>query len=139
MTDGEDVPGRAGATPRPHAGRDAVVSVVLGWLLPGLGHLFLGRYRRGLLYSFLILFMFGFGLWLEGSLSRPLPGSLLSKLATVADMGVGPLYWVAWAAGWASGRVAAATHELGNTFHWSAGVLNMLLLLDAHDIALGRK
>ena len=41
--------------------------------------------------------------------------------------------------GWGDGRLTAATHEIGNTFHWSAGVMNMLLLLDVHDIAKGRK
>ena len=123
----------------PVSGKSAAVAVALTWLLPGLGHYYLGWRRRAGLYAFLILFMAGFGLWLEGSLSRPGNGSLLTLLATVADLGVGPFYFVAMKLGWGAGRVASATHEVGNAFHWSAGVMNMLLMLDAGDIALGRK
>ena len=57
----------------------------------------------------------------------------------MADLGLGPFYVVAMKLGWGAGRVAAATHEVGNAFHWSAGVMNMLLMLDAGDIAIGRK
>ena len=123
----------------PRAGRSAVVAVLLAWLVPGLGHLYLGWTRRALLYAGVILFMFCFGLWLEGSLSKPQAGSMLSYLASIADLGVGPAYFLAGLTHWGAGRVASATHEVGNTFHWSAGVMNMLLLLDAHDIATGRK
>lgn len=127
------------AGPAPATGRSAPVAVLLAWLLPGLGHLYLGWSRRAVLYAFVILFLFGFGLLLEGSLSRPEAHSYLSKLATLADLGVGPAYFVANWLGWGAGRVASATHEIGNTFHWSAGVMNMLLMLDAWDIAIGRK
>jgi len=123
----------------PVSGKSAAVAVVLTWMLPGLGHFYLGWRRRAGLYAFLILFMAGSGLWLEGSLSRPGGGSLLGLLATIADLGVGPFYVVAMKLGWGAGRVASATHEVGNAFHWSAGVMNMLLMLDAGDIAVGRK
>ena len=131
--------GGIGQAPMPLPGKSAALAVVLTWLLPGLGHAYLGWRRRAGLYCFIILAMAAFGLWLEGSLSRPGGGSLLSLLATVADMGVGPFYFIAVKMGWGAGRVAAATHEIGNAFHWSAGVMNMLLMLDAGDIARGRK
>ena len=126
-------------TGSPLPGRSAAVAVVLAWLVPGLGHLYLGWPRRALLYAFVILCLFGFGLRLEGTLSWPERKSYLSVLATLADLGVGPVYAIAHWLGWGAGRVASATHEIGNTFHWSAGVMNMLLMLDTWDIALGRK
>ena len=129
----------AGSNPVPLPGKSAALAVALTWLLPGLGHFYLGWRRRAALYAFIILAMAAFGLMLEGSLSHPSGGSLLSALATVANMGVGPFYFVADKMGWGVGRVAAATHEIGNAFHWSAGVMNMLLMLDASDIARGRK
>lgn len=115
------------------------MAAALTWLLPGLGHFYLGWRRRAALYAFVILFMAGFGLWLDGSLSRTAGGSPLTVLAALADMGLGPLYFVVLKAGAGVGRVASATHEIGNAFHWSAGVMNMLLMLDAGDIARGRK
>ena len=127
------------AEPIPLPGKSAALAAGLTWIVPGLGHAYLGARKRAALYAFLILFMASFGLWLEGGLSRPTGGSLLSLLATVADLGLGPFYFIALKVGVGGGRVAAATHEIGNAFHWSAGVMNMLLMLDAGDIALGRK
>ena len=113
--------------------------MILAWIFPGLGHLYLGWRLRAALYAGIVVFMFALGLFLEGGLSQPTSGSYLSSLATFADLGNGPLYFAVRWAGWGAGRVASATHEVGNTFHWSAGVMNMLLVLDAHDIAVGRK
>lgn len=119
--------------------RSAALAVVLTWLVPGLGHFYLGRRHRALLFGAIVVFMFCVGLLLEGSLSRPVPGSYLSSLATLADLGAGPVNLLARAVGWGVGRPEAATHEIGNTFHWTAGIMNMLLMLDASDVAHGRK
>ena len=35
--------------------------------------------------------------------------------------------------------VTAASYEYGNTFLMTAGLLNFLVILDAFDIAMGRK
>ena len=45
----------------------------------------------------------------------------------------------ACAVGAGAGRVVAITYEYGNTFLIVAGLLNMLVVLDAFDIAKGRK
>ena len=37
------------------------------------------------------------------------------------------------------GTVVAPTYEYGNTYLIVAGLLNMLVVLDAYDIAMGRK
>ena len=133
-------PDRAGGSPvTPEAATRGIVAVVLTWLLPGLGHVYLGRRKRGLFLGGLLLGMFAVGLALEGILSKPAGGSYVSTLAAVADMGMGPVYFLAQSLGWDVGRMTAATHEVGNTFHWSAGVMNMLLMLDAHDVATGKK
>jgi hypothetical protein len=113
--------------------------VALAWLVPGLGHGLLGRWRRGVAQGLLILGMYAVGLLLDGALSHPREGSYLALLATVADLGVGPLYLVLRALGAGVGDVTAATHEIGNTFHWSAGIMNLLLVLDAFDVSQGRK
>jgi hypothetical protein len=42
-------------------------------------------------------------------------------------------------AGWGPGEVVAATYEYGNTFLIVAGLLNALVVLDAFDLASGRK
>jgi len=83
--------------------------------------------------------MFAIGLAIEGrvfpfQLAEPLAG-----LAAIADLGVGLPYFVAWALGLGAGRVLAVTYEYGNAFLITAGLLNMLVVVDAYDTALGRK
>lgn len=128
-----------GALAPPVKRGNPVLAVALAWAIPGLGHAYLGWRRRGLLYFVILVVMFVTGLLLEGSLSRPGSGAYLATLATLADLGNGASYLLAQLFGWGGGRAASATHEVGNAFHWSAGIMNMLLMADAWDIATGRK
>ena len=60
-------------------------------------------------------------------------------LAALADLGIGATYFVARALGYGTGNVVAVTYEYGNAFLIVAGLLNLLVVIDAWDIALGRK
>jgi hypothetical protein len=60
-------------------------------------------------------------------------------LAAFADICMGVPYFIAKAVGAGGGRVIAITYEYGNAFLIVAGLLNMLVVLDAFDIAQGRK
>jgi TM2 domain-containing membrane protein YozV len=110
-----------------------------GWFIPGLGHLWLGRRRKGLTFLIALTAMFVFGLWLEGRLFPFQPSEPLVALAFVADLGIGLPYFIAKSIGAGAGRVVAITYEYGNAFVIVAGLLNMLVVLDAFDIAKGRK
>jgi hypothetical protein len=68
-----------------------------------------------------------------------MPSEPLVALAAVGEMGIGAPYAVAWALGAGAGTVTAATYEYANTFLIVAGLLNCLVVIDAYDIALGRK
>ncbi|OFW05965.1 MAG: hypothetical protein A3I61_06415 [Acidobacteria bacterium RIFCSPLOWO2_02_FULL_68_18] len=83
--------------------------------------------------------MFACGLWLEGRLFPFELTQPLVALAAFADVGVGVPYFVAAATGRGGGRAVAATFEYGNAFLIVAGLLNMLVVLDAFDVAQGRK
>lgn len=129
---------RAEAVTRPATGSVVLVALA-AWLVPGGGHLWIGRRQKGLIFLAALLAMFALGLTLEGRLfpfefSQPLVG-----LAAVANLGAGIPYFAAWAAGAGEGQVIAATYEYGNAFLIVAGLLNMLVVLDACDIASGRK
>lgn len=108
------------------------------WALPGAGHLWLGRRQKGLTFLVTLLSMFVFGLWLEGRLF-PFEWPPLVALMALADVGIGLPYVVARAAGAGGGRVVAMTYEYGNTFMIVAGLLNVLVVFDAYDVAAGRK
>ncbi len=111
----------------------------IAWAVPGAGHLWLGRLPKGAIFLAVLPFMFGVGLWLEG---RVFPFDLeqpFVTLAAAADLGIGVPYFLARALGLGDGRVVAITYEYGNTFLIVAGLLNMLVVIDAFDIAVGRK
>jgi hypothetical protein len=129
---------RATAADRASSLNPTLVSFV-AWLVPGAGHLWQGRTQKGIVFLVTLPLMFAFGLWLNGRLfpfeiSQPLVG-----LAAFASLGNGLPYFGAKALGFGDGLVTAATYEYGNTFIIVAGLLNMLVVLDAYDIALGRK
>jgi hypothetical protein len=109
------------------------------WLVPGAGHLWQGRLQKGLTFLITLPLMFATGLWLEGRIFPFQPMDPLVALAAVADLGIGAPYFVAKALGAGAGRVVAASYEYGNAFIIVAGLLNMLVVLDAYDIAQGRK
>ena len=108
------------------------------WAIPGVGHLWQGR-RKGLVFLVALPLMFALGLVLEGRLFPFEPSQPLVALAAAANLGAGLPYLIARALGYGSGNVVAVTYEYGNTFLIVAGLLNFLVILDAYDVALGRK
>jgi ABC-type microcin C transport system permease subunit YejE len=116
-----------------------VLLCLASWVVPGAGHLWLGRRAKGLVFLVALPLMFAIGLAIHGrlfpfDLSEPLVG-----LAAVADLGIGLPYFIASALGYGNGDVRAVTYEYGNAFLIVAGLLNLLVIIDAYDVALGRK
>ncbi|MBI2186394.1 MAG: hypothetical protein HYU37_04640 [Acidobacteria bacterium] len=109
------------------------------WALPGAGHLWLGRWQKGIIFLITLPLMFACGLWLEGRLFPFEPSEPLVALAAFADVGVGIPYFIAKAMSQGAGRAIAPTFEYGNAFLIVAGLLNMLVVLDTFDVAQGRK
>ena len=118
----------------------AVIAMLLAYVIPGAGHVYLGRRERGAAYCALIVVMFVLGLTIDGTLYNfaDSHGSLLRVLATVGSMGSGALYFIARAMG-PFGNVTSSTYEYGTAFTLSAGLMNLLLVLDCFDIVRGRK
>ena len=109
------------------------------WLVPGAGHLWLGRRQKGLTFLLTLPCMFAIGLVLKGRLFPFQPGEPLVALAAVATAGMGLFNVVARLANMGAGNITAITWEYGNAFMIVAGLLNMLVVLDAFDIAERRK
>lgn len=117
----------------------ALAAAALGWAVPGGGHLWLARRQKGLVFLAAIPLMFAIGLGLGGRLFPFDGGQPLVLLAAFADLGNGLPYLLARVAGLGGGRVVAESFEYGNTFIIVSGLLNMLVALDAYDVALGRR
>jgi hypothetical protein len=112
---------------------------IAGLLIPGFGHAILKKWDRALVFWGSITIMFTLGLALQGRLFNPDFSDLFSILKFTADAGSGLLYWIAWLNGFGTGAPAANSYDYANVFIYVAGLLNMLVVVDAFDIAMGRK
>ena len=83
--------------------------------------------------------MFATGLALQGRLFPFEISQPLVALAAGANVGIGIPYFIARSMGYGAGRVIAVTYEYGNAFLIVCGLLNLLVVIDAFDIAVGRK
>jgi hypothetical protein len=121
---------------------------VAAWAVPGAGHFLQGRWVKGLIVAAAVCGMFLMGLIFGGHLFGLNSGgeggsSLLQLPPMIANLGTGMLYLLCWASNTGFSDAAEfakrATFEYGNTFLLAAGLLNYLAMLDAFDIAAGRK
>ncbi|MBI4473879.1 MAG: hypothetical protein HY646_14525 [Acidobacteria bacterium] len=117
----------------------ALAACAAGWLVPGLSHLLLGRWIRGLIFMACVIGMFMLGIAMEGKLYDLAFEQPLHIFAFIANLGAGLPYLLAemWEMG--IGTMTVNTYDYGTTFLWTAGLLNYLIVLDAFDIARGRK
>jgi hypothetical protein len=116
-----------------------VGACVAGFLVPGLGHALLRKWDRAAVFLGTISVLFALGIYLNGRLFNPDFSDLFSILKFIADAGSGALYWFSWLRGLGTGIPATYTYDFGNVFIYTAGLLNMLVVVDAFDIAQGRK
>lgn len=140
---------------------NALVSCVLAWVIPGGGHFYLGKRKRALVFFLVVLATFLLGVLNEGRsylMDREQP---LTYLATLTNVATGPLELISRHSTYRSfvyvlpadptapetarllslmrEKVKSVADEYGTTYILAAGLMNILLILDAFDIAIGRK
>jgi hypothetical protein len=117
--------------------------VALGWLVPGGGHFLLKRRGRGVLLLLSVTGMYLCGLAMRGAMFQPQSGDLLTTLINyggfVGDVANGILYLLSVWLGYSQPDVAGHVHDYGTKFLVTAGLLNILAMVDAFEIAVGRK
>lgn len=129
---------RASAAEQTQSG-GLVLLCLASWAIPGAGHLWLGRRAKGLIFLIALPLMFAIGLAIHGRLFPFDLSDPLVCLAALANLGMGLPYIAAAALGYGSGEVRAVTYEYGNAFLIVAGLLNLLVVIDSYDVAMGRK
>lgn len=138
-----------------------VAAIALAWVVPGLGHVFLGQVRRGLVFGAVVFGAFGLGIAHDGRLAmRTTEQPLLTSLQVVANLGVGPADAIARAAVYGAPvysidsrfpapsevprldtlrrRMTSSQANYGTAYLWAAGMMNLLLLFDVWDVGRGR-
>src|SRR2546428_4353900 len=142
----EQINGESESTPRaqPIAVQPMNMAATLaicsgGWLVPGLAHVLIGRWIRGLIFAACVLAMFAFGLAMQGKLYDLEFDEPLHVFAFIANIGTGIPYWIAGRLNLGIGTMTWPNYDYGTTYLWVCGLLNYLIVLDAFDIAQGRK
>ena len=117
--------------------------LLVAWLVPGGGHFMLKKTYRGLILCGSTVVLFLFGLMMRGYMFQPMTGDLLTTIIYVggflADLSSGVLYIVAKMLGYDMPDVAGHTVDYGTKFLVASGLFNLLAIVDAFEIAVGRK
>lgn len=117
--------------------------VGLGWLIPGAGHFLLKRPGRGALLLVSVASMFLLGLMMRGYMFQPQTGDILTTIiyvgGFVGDLSSGLFFLMANWLGYSQPDVAGHVHDYGTKFLVAAGLLNILAMVDAYEIATGKK
>lgn len=118
-------------------------AVGVGWLVPGGGHFLLKRTGRGGLIAGSVVLMFALGLMMRGAFFQPQTGDILTTIiywgGFIGDLASGLLYLLATWFGYNQPDMAGHVHDYGTKFLVTAGLLNILAMVDAYEIAAGRK
>ena len=118
-------------------------AVALAWLAPGGGHFLLKRPGRGALLAAAIVCMFLCGLMMQGTFFTAQQGDLLTTLINtggfIGDLCSGILYLMAYWLGYNQPDTAGHVHDYGTKFLVTAGLLNLLAIVDVYEIATGKK
>jgi TM2 domain-containing membrane protein YozV len=108
------------------------IAALTALLFPGAGHLYLGRRGRALFFAAIVLTCLVLGTTLDGKLFTTFD-SPFGILRTVASMSVGLPYFVLRFLLGYEGDVRSVGFEYGSAFLITAGLMNLLLVLDCWD------
>jgi hypothetical protein len=121
-----------------------LLPVIAAWLVPGGGHFLLKKTGRGALILASVVLMFLFGIFMRGVMFTPEKGvdyltSLINYGGFVCNLAAGALYMLASIFGYSQPDMPGAVHDYGTKFLVTAGLLNILAMVDAWEIAAGKK
>jgi hypothetical protein len=117
----------------------ALFAAIAAWLIPGFGHLLLGRWGRALIFFAAVGGLVITGYLLRGNVFPSHSGDPFGTLGFLADAGTGVFYYLSRMFEAAGPDVSRAAGDYGTRFIAAAGVVNMLAVLDVIEIATGRR
>ncbi|MCF6228046.1 MAG: hypothetical protein L3J82_05165 [Planctomycetes bacterium] len=114
--------------------RNIHFAMLLGWLVPGLGHFFVKRYQYGILYSVLIIGLFAMGEIISGGTAVNLQ---VHQWYFYCQMGAGPMVLgleaMAKPEFFPLGQeITILQHQSGVVYGAVAGVLNLITICELY-------
>lgn len=138
-TDQEESPSPPAKSPEPKREALALTVAAAGWLVPGLGHVFLKMYGRAAACFLTVALLVIVGAGMRGNIFSRHGVDAFSKLGYVADLGSGVFYFLAQRLEPQGPDVSHADGDYGTRLLATAGVLNLLAALHAYEATRGRK
>jgi len=137
----QDSPGNGAGASQREIRRDVLAPfiAVAAWIVPGLGHLLLRRWGRALIFFLSVGGLAISGYLLRGNVFPPRTGEAFGTLGFLADAGAGIFYFLSRFFEAAGTDVSRAAGDYGTRFIAAAGIVNLLSVFDAYEIALGRR
>jgi len=117
----------------------AFLYFLIGWAVPGLGHIVQKKIGRGIIFLACLAGMTTLGLAMGGRIFPLQADNPLTVLAFFADIGNGLVYILSRFLPLGVGDLKTVSYEFGTAFLAGAGLLNYLVALDAYDIGRGKK
>ena len=109
------------------------------WILPGSGHLLLGRWGRALTFFMVVSGLAITGFLAKGQVFPPHSDDPFGTLGFLADACSGVFFVLAHLFERTGPDVSRAAGDYGTRFVAAAGIVNLLSVLDAFRIAVGSK
>jgi len=125
--------------PRPTIALLAPLVALAGWSIPGLGHLMLHRRGRGLAFFVAVAGLAITGYLMRGNVFPLHSADVFGSIGFLADAGAGVFYPLARFLERHGPDVSRAAGDYGTRFIAAAGVVNILSVIDAFEIARGRR
>ncbi len=116
------------------------IVAVAGWLVPGLGHALQRKWTRAAVYFLTVAALVAVGVLMRGTVfTSESAADAFDFLGYLSNLGAGLFYFVARSIENGAADAAHASGDYGTRFLAAAGILNLLFVLEACQIAQKRK
>ena len=117
----------------------AILLSIVGWLVPGAGHWYLGKYAKGCIFFFLLNGLFYWGMALHGEIAIPILNvhsaefNFVNILIFIFGCGNGLMTLLNLMPFAKFGDISLNTYEVGTLFMVVSGSLNVFVVMNAWD------
>ena len=123
----------------PESDSRAVFLALAAWVMPGLGHFLLHRRKKAALFVAVVAALVILGCAMRGDVFTPDWDGPFGALGFVADLGSGAFYVLARAVESTRADLSLAAGGYGTRLIVAAGIVNILAVVDACEIAARAK
>ncbi|MFH1612347.1 MAG: DUF6677 family protein [bacterium] len=122
--------------------KNIYISAILAFIFPGLGHIYVGNLKKGLLFMLILVSLFLIGLAMKGGiivLDEDL--FFISRLLQICHFFNGSMFFITllfskfFGLGIEFGDITYSYYEIGQLFIIISALLNILIIFNAYDLA----